>query len=264
MHARATAFDRLGAQLVVPGLVAVDPAQPIPGAVLGQPRRGSEVLDVDRVPRHVSRRLRGGHPPGGFLFGSVLGNRLTQKLILVLRGTPAAVDVEHDPVARGSSCSPAHGVEQSRVKVGDTWNLVIEDRRPAGNGTGSLTERTSVLDAKQPMAEDCGNDDQQADDEQEPIVDTAGDVLVDANRRVVQYWLHHARQGTRLEEALPRVRDAWFRSVEHAHAQPAQELPPAHAVVAAASGEAVAPRWTASAASMLDATSSGCATAVSP
>ena len=45
--------------------------------------------DVDRVPRHVKRRVRGGHPSGGFLFGSVLGNCPAKKLILLLRGTPA-------------------------------------------------------------------------------------------------------------------------------------------------------------------------------
>src|SRR5215210_6784180 len=67
---RATLIDGSGAQLEVPGLVAVDLAQPVAGAVLGQPRRGIGGPDVDRVPRHVRRRLRGGHPPGGFLFGS--------------------------------------------------------------------------------------------------------------------------------------------------------------------------------------------------
>jgi hypothetical protein len=36
--------------------------------VLGQPRRGIEVPNVDRVPRHVSRRVGGGHPSGSFLF----------------------------------------------------------------------------------------------------------------------------------------------------------------------------------------------------
>ena len=61
-------IDGFGAQFVVPGLVAVDLAQPVLGAVLGQPRRGIGVPDVDRVPRHVSRRVGGGHPSGGFLF----------------------------------------------------------------------------------------------------------------------------------------------------------------------------------------------------
>mgnify|MGYP003288317424 FL=1 len=141
-------IDGFGAQFVVPGFVAVDLAQPVLGAVLGQPRRGIEVLNVDRVPRHVSRRLRGGHPPGGFLFGSVLGNRLTKKLILVLRGTPATIDEELDPVVRGISCSLAQGTEQIGVEVGYTRNLVIKDRRAVGDGTVSLAKRTTVLTAK--------------------------------------------------------------------------------------------------------------------
>ena len=116
--------------------------------MFGQPRRGIEGPNVDRVPRHVSRRLRGGHPPGGFLFGSVLGNRLTKKLILVLRGTPATIDEELDPVVRGISCSLAQGTEQIGVEVGYTRNLVSKERRPFGDGTVSLAKRTTVLTAK--------------------------------------------------------------------------------------------------------------------
>ena len=141
-------IDRFGAQFVVPGFVAVDLAQPVPGAVFGQPRRGIEGPDVDRVPPHVSRRLRGGHPPGGFLFGPVLGNRLTKKLILVLRRTPATIDEELDPVVRSSSCSSAQGTEQIGVEVGDTRKLVGKDRRAVGDGTVSLAKRTTVLTAK--------------------------------------------------------------------------------------------------------------------
>jgi hypothetical protein len=137
-----------GAQFVVPGFVAVGLAQPVLDAVLGQPRRGIVAPNVDRVPGHVSRRLRGGHPPGGFLFGSVLGNRLTKKLILVLRGTPATIDEELDPGVRGISCSLAQGTEQSWIKVAYTRNLVIKDRRAVGDGTVSLAKRTTVLTAK--------------------------------------------------------------------------------------------------------------------
>jgi hypothetical protein len=68
VHGRAAVIDRFEAQFVVPGFVAVDLAQPVIGAVLGQPRRGIEGPNVDRVPRHVSRRDGGGHPSGGFLF----------------------------------------------------------------------------------------------------------------------------------------------------------------------------------------------------
>ena len=141
-------IDGFGAPFVVPGFVAVDLAQPVLGAVFGQPRRGIEGPDVDRVSPHVSRRLRGGHPPGGFLFGSVLGNRLTMKLILVLRGTPATIDEELDPVVRGIRCSSAQGNEQIGLEVGYTRNLVIKERRAFRNGTVSLAKRTTVLTAK--------------------------------------------------------------------------------------------------------------------
>jgi hypothetical protein len=140
--------DGLRAQFVVPGFVAVDLAQPVLGAVPGQPRRGIGGPNVDRVPRHVRGRLRSGHPPGGFLFGSVLGNRLTKKLILVLRGAPATIDEELDPVVRGISCSLAQGTEENWIKVGYTRNLVSKDRRAVGEGTVSLAKRTTVLAAK--------------------------------------------------------------------------------------------------------------------
>jgi hypothetical protein len=116
--------------------------------MFGQPRRGIEGPNVDRVPRHVTRRLRCGHPPGGFLFGSVLGNRLTKKLILVLRGTPPTIDEELDPVVRGISCSLAQGTEQIGVELGYARNLVIKDRRAVGDGTVSLAKRTTVLTGK--------------------------------------------------------------------------------------------------------------------
>ena len=140
--------DGFWAQLVVPGFVAVDLAQPVLGAVFGQPPRGVDGPNVDRVPRHVGRCLCGGDPPGGFLFGSVLGNRLTKKLVLVLRGTPATIDEELDPVVRGVGCSLAQGTEESRVEVGYTRNLVSKDRRAVGDGTVSLAKRTAVLTAK--------------------------------------------------------------------------------------------------------------------
>ena len=45
------------------------------------------------------------------------------------------------------SCSLAQGTEESWVQPGYTRNLVIEDRRAVGDGTASLTERTTVLTA---------------------------------------------------------------------------------------------------------------------
>ena len=69
-------------------------------------------------------------------------------MLLVLRGTPAAIDIELDASGRGVSCSLAQGTEQIRVEVGYTRNLVIEDRRAVGHDTVSLAKRTTVLTAK--------------------------------------------------------------------------------------------------------------------
>jgi hypothetical protein len=66
-------------------------------------------------------------------------------LLLVRRGTPAAIDVELDPVACGNSCSSAQSTEESWIKLGYTRNLVIEDRRAVGDGTVGLAKRTTVL-----------------------------------------------------------------------------------------------------------------------
>ena len=66
-------------------------------------------------------------------------------MCLVLRGTPATLDEELDPVVRGISCSVAQGSEQIRLEVGYTRNLVIKDRRAVGDGSVSLAKRTTVL-----------------------------------------------------------------------------------------------------------------------
>ena len=69
-------------------------------------------------------------------------------MFLIPRGTPAAIDVERDPVGRGISCRLAQGTQEVPIKLGDTRNLVIEDRRAIGDGTVSLAKRTAVLTAK--------------------------------------------------------------------------------------------------------------------
>jgi hypothetical protein len=140
--------DGLRAQFVVPRLVAVDLAEPVGGAVCGQPRRGIGGPNVDRVPRYVSRRVGCGHPSGSFLFRAVLQHRLTKKLSLIVPGTPATVDDELDPVVRGIGCCPAQGTEESWIEVGYTRNLVIEDRRAVGDGTVGHAKSTTVLTAK--------------------------------------------------------------------------------------------------------------------
>jgi hypothetical protein len=141
-------IDGVGAQLVVPRFVAVDPAQPVPGAVVGEPRRGTGGPDVDGIPRHVSRRVRCGHPSGGLLLRAVLRDRLIEQLLLIRRRTPAAVDEELDAVVRRIGRRPAQGTEQSRIEVGHTGNVVVEDRRAVGDGTVGLAERTTGLTGK--------------------------------------------------------------------------------------------------------------------
>ena len=69
-------------------------------------------------------------------------------MFLVLRGTPATIDEELDPVVRGISRGLAQGTEQIGVEVGYTRNLVIKDRRAVGDGTVGLAKRTTVLTAK--------------------------------------------------------------------------------------------------------------------
>jgi hypothetical protein len=69
-------------------------------------------------------------------------------LLLVLRGTPATVDEELDPVARGIRRGLAQGTEEGWIKVGYGRKIVIEDRRAVGNGTVSLAKRTTLLTTK--------------------------------------------------------------------------------------------------------------------
>jgi hypothetical protein len=68
-----------------------------------------------------------------------------EQVFLVLRGTPAAVDEELDPVAGGSGCRSAQGTEESRIEVGYTRNRVIEDRCVVGDGTVCLAEHITVF-----------------------------------------------------------------------------------------------------------------------
>jgi len=71
-----------------------------------------------------------------------------EELLLVLRGTPAAVDEELDPVVRGNGRGLAQGTEEGWIEVGYTGNRVIEDRRAVGDGAAALAERTAVLTAE--------------------------------------------------------------------------------------------------------------------
>ena len=64
-------------------------------------------------------------------------------MFLVLRGTPATIDEELDPVVRGISRSLAQGTEESLIKVGYARDLVIKDRRAVGDDTVRLAKRTN-------------------------------------------------------------------------------------------------------------------------
>jgi hypothetical protein len=69
-------------------------------------------------------------------------------VLLVFRRSPAAIDGELGPVVCGIRCGPAQGAEESWIKVGYTWKLVIEDRRTVGDGTVCLAKRSKGLAAK--------------------------------------------------------------------------------------------------------------------
>ena len=93
IHGRAAVLDGFGPQFVVPGLVSVDPAEPVHGAVFGQPRRGAGGPDVNRVPRHMRRRVGSGHPSGGCL-------------LLSRTSRPRHEVVASDTPESASRCSP--------------------------------------------------------------------------------------------------------------------------------------------------------------
>ena len=74
-----------------------------------------------------------GWPPIGWLpLRAVLRDRLTEQSLLVLRGTPAAIDVELDPVVCGVGCSLAQGTEQISVELGYTRDSSAKTVVPSG------------------------------------------------------------------------------------------------------------------------------------
>jgi hypothetical protein len=77
----------------------------------------------------------------------VLVDRLLMKLSLVSRRTPATLDDELDSIVRGIPCGSAQRTEQIGAEVGDTRDLVIEDRRAVGDDSVSLADRTTRLAA---------------------------------------------------------------------------------------------------------------------
>jgi hypothetical protein len=66
-------------------------------------------------------------------------------LLLVLRGTPAAVDEELDTVLRGIGRCLAQRSEKGRVEVAYARDIVIEYRGAIGHGAFCLAIRRGVL-----------------------------------------------------------------------------------------------------------------------
>ena len=63
---------------------------------------------------------------------------------MVLRGTPAALDVQLEPVVRGISCSLVEGIDESAIKVAYT-----PDRRQRPSWRrDDIVRRATVLIAK--------------------------------------------------------------------------------------------------------------------
>jgi hypothetical protein len=105
----------------------------------------------------MSRGLRCGHPAGGGLLGAVAGDRFAAQVPLVLRGAPAAVDVEHEALAGGVRRGPAHRSEERRVEVGHARDRVVEDRGPVRDRAVGHAESAAVADVEEPVAERLGD-----------------------------------------------------------------------------------------------------------
>jgi len=67
-----------------------------------------------------------------------------EELLLVGRGSPAALDDELEPVVRGIRRGLAQGTDESWIELGYTRNPVIEDRRAVRDGTVGLAKRTTA------------------------------------------------------------------------------------------------------------------------
>jgi hypothetical protein len=89
----------------------------------------------------VSGRAWSADPSSRFLFRSVLGDGLTEKLRLVRDRTPSTVDLERDAAPGCIGRSSSEGVEQARIEVGHGRDRVIEDRGAIGDETVSFAKR---------------------------------------------------------------------------------------------------------------------------
>jgi len=63
----------------------------------------------------------------------------------MLRGAPATPDHNFDFLEGGRRRGPAQRTKKHRIKVGDPWNPVIEDRCAVGDDAVSLPNCTTVL-----------------------------------------------------------------------------------------------------------------------
>jgi hypothetical protein len=77
-----------------------------------------------------------------------------EELFLILRGTPAALDVELDAVARGIRCGLAEGAKQRWITVGHGRIVVIEDRYAVRDDTVSHASynTTPLISLRKPAA----------------------------------------------------------------------------------------------------------------
>ena len=134
---RAAPVDRLGAQLVVPGLVARRPgtartrrrARPATSRrrrARCRPRPPRRAATSRAVATHRAASPR-----------AVLGDRVAEQLLLVRGGAPAAVDEDLDP-SSAASVAARRRARAGRVEVGHPRELVVERRH-------AVRERAVVL-----------------------------------------------------------------------------------------------------------------------
>ena len=130
VHGRATVIDGFGSQFVVPGLVAVDLAQPVLGAVLGQPRRGIKAPMSTASPdawttfsavathRAASSRIRTRKPPHE---EADSGTPAKHQPLSTNNSTPSsAASVaawRRAPTNRGRGCACSTGISSSKTVV---------------------------------------------------------------------------------------------------------------------------------------------------
>ena len=69
-------------------------------------------------------------------------------MFLVLRGTPATIDEELDPVARGIRCGLAQGTEESWIELATPGIWSSETVVPSGTTPSAAPRTTMVVPVK--------------------------------------------------------------------------------------------------------------------